>query len=140
MDLDDVISRYHRALDEFSRGDPDAMKTLYSEAEDVILANPFGPARCGRQATVEALEYASGRFHDGKVTGFDEVVRYLADDLATMFENEHWQSRIGENNEILPWDLRVTTTFRREEGGWKIVLRHADPIATDDPSGPLRAR
>ena len=35
MDLDDVITRYHRALDEFSRGDPDALKALYSEAEDV---------------------------------------------------------------------------------------------------------
>jgi ketosteroid isomerase-like protein len=140
MDLDDVIARYHRALDEFSRGDPDALKALYSEAEDVTLANPFGPARRGRQAIVEALEYASGRMRDGKVTGFDELARYMADDLATMLELEHWQSRICDNEEITPFDLRVTTTIRREDGGWKIVHRHADPIATDDPSGPLRAR
>jgi ketosteroid isomerase-like protein len=141
MSLDDVIARYHRALDEFSRGDPGgAVKALYSEAEDVTLANPFGPARRGRQAIVEALDYASGRMRDGKVTRFDELARYTADDLATILEVEHWQSRIGDNEEIMPFDLRVTTTFRREDGDWKVVHRHADPIATDDPSGPLRAR
>ena len=60
MDLDEVINRYHRALDKSSRGDPVTLKALYSEAEDVALANPFGPARRGRQAIVEALDYAFG--------------------------------------------------------------------------------
>ena len=106
----------------------------------MTLANPFGPARRGRQAIVEALDYASGRMRDGKVTGFDELARYMAEDLATILEVEHWRSRIGDNEEITPFDLRVTTTFRREDGDWKIAHRHADPIATDDPSGPLRAR
>ena len=41
MDLDDVITRYHRALDEFSRGDPDALKALYAEAEDVSSGQPI---------------------------------------------------------------------------------------------------
>jgi hypothetical protein len=30
--------------------------------------------------------------------------------------------------------------LRREDGGWRIVLRHADPIATADASGPMRGR
>ncbi len=139
MDLDGVIGRYHRACDEFSRGDPGPVKALYSEAEDVTLANPFGPARLGREAIVQALEYASGRMRDGEVTGFDELARYVADDLATILEVERWQSRIGDSKDITPFELRVTTTFRREGGDWRVVHRHADPIATDDPSGPLRA-
>jgi hypothetical protein len=32
MSLDDLLDRYHRAADAFSRGDPDPVKKLYSEA------------------------------------------------------------------------------------------------------------
>jgi ketosteroid isomerase-like protein len=136
--LDDLIERYHRALDEFSRGDPEPVKALYSEAEDVTLANPFGPARRGRQAVLDALDYASGRFNDGEVTGSDEVGRYISDELATLLEIEHWRARVGERESVEPFELRVTTTFRYENGEWRIVHRHADPIATADESGPLR--
>jgi ketosteroid isomerase-like protein len=138
MGLDDLIERYHRALDEFSRGDPEPVKALYSEAEDVTLANPFGPARRGRQAVLDALDYASGRFNDGEVTAVDELGRYISEELATILEIEHWRARVGERESVEPFELRATTTFRCENGGWRIVHRHADPIATADESGPLR--
>jgi ketosteroid isomerase-like protein len=126
-------------VDEFSRGQPEAVKALYSEAEDVTLANPFGPARRGRKAVIDALDYASGRMSDGEVTGFKEVARYASDELATILEIEHWRARIGDRESVKPFELRVTTTFRRADCEWKIVHRHADPIATADKSGPLRA-
>ena len=59
MSLDELLDRYHRAADAFSRGDPGPVKELYSEADDVTLANPFGPARRGREAVLGALDYAS---------------------------------------------------------------------------------
>jgi ketosteroid isomerase-like protein len=75
---------------------------------------------------------------DGQVVGFDEIARYTSRELATILEVEHWRARIGDRDSVEPFDLRVTTTFRRENGEWKIVHRHADPISTDDESGPLR--
>jgi ketosteroid isomerase-like protein len=139
MSLDELLDRYHRAADAFSRGDPDPVKALYSEADDVTLANPFGPARRGREAVLGSLDYASSRMSDGQVVGFDELARYTSADLATILEVEHWRARIGDRSSVEPFDLRVTTTFRRENGEWKIVHRHADPISTDDESGPLRS-
>ena len=36
----------------------------------------------------------------------------------------------GGSDEIAPVSLRVTTVFRREDGEWRIVHRHADPITS----------
>src|SRR5919199_477238 len=131
MSLDEVLERYHRAADVFSRGDPAQVKALFSDADDVTLANPFGPARRGREAVTKALDYASSRMSDGKVSAFNELARYTTAELATVVEIEHWRARIGERDSVEPFDLRVTTTFRRESGEWRVVHRHADPISTD---------
>jgi hypothetical protein len=40
-DLDQVLERYHVALGEIVRGDPEPLKMLYSHREEVSLANPF---------------------------------------------------------------------------------------------------
>ena len=138
MGIDEAIDRYHRALDEFSRGRPDGVKALYSQADDIALANPFGPARRGRDAVLAALDYASGRMSDGEVTRFEELARYTSDHLVTLLELESWRARIGDVPSVAPFELRVTTTFRREGDEWWMVHRHADPIATEDESGPLR--
>lgn len=67
----------------------------------------------------EALDYASSRFRDGQVTTFESVARYVAADLASMLEVEHWQAKVGERDEVTPFVLRVTSTFRREDYSWK---------------------
>jgi ketosteroid isomerase-like protein len=60
-------------------------------------------------------------------------------DLASTMEVERWEAKVGERDEVTPFVLRVTSTFRREDESWKLVHRHADPISTADPEGPLRA-
>lgn len=139
MDLEQVIEQYHRAADEFARGDTEPVKALFTNREDVTLANPFGPPVRGWDQVSEALDYASSRFRDGQVTSFESVARYVAADLVSMLEVERWQAKVGERDDVTPFVLRVTSTFRREDDSWKLVHRHADPIATANPEGPLRA-
>lgn len=75
---------------------------------------------------------------DGEVTSVETLASYVSSDLASVLEIERWRSRIGGRDDVEAFELRVSTTFRREEDAWKIVHRHADPIATPDPDGPLR--
>jgi len=135
--LDGMIDVYHVAADEFSRGDPKPVKALFSEREDVTLANPFGPAVRGSEEVYGALDYASSRFRDGNVS-FERIAIYASPDLATILELERWNAKVGGSEDLAPFDLRVTSTFRREGNAWKLVHRHADPITTRDARGPLR--
>jgi ketosteroid isomerase-like protein len=138
MDLDEAIEHYHDALDQFAKGNPEPVKVMYSHQEDVTLANPFGPAVRGSELVSDALDYASSRFRNGEAAQFENLARYVTADLASILEVERWKARVGDREVASRFDLRVTSTFRLEDEGWKLVLRHADPITTPDADGPLR--
>ena len=132
-DLDQVIEQYHQALDEFSRGNPDPVKDFYSTRDDVAIANPFFPLTRGREQVVERLERSVQNFSDGQV-GFQNVAKWVSGELACIVELEEWKAKVGGREEVTPFTLRVTTLFRAEGGGWKVVHRHADSITTPQPA------
>jgi ketosteroid isomerase-like protein len=138
MDLAELYEQFQPVWSEFAKGNPEPVKALYSHEADATLANPFGPAVRGWDDVSRTLEYASSRFHDGEFVGADRIAEYATTDLVCILDLEHWRIRVGEREHVEPIELRVTTTLRREGDDWKIVHRHADPITTFDPDGPLR--
>jgi ketosteroid isomerase-like protein len=129
-DLDGVIEESHRALTEFVKGNPESLKAMFSRQEDITLANPFGPPVRGWGQAAVTMERAASFYRDGEVTGFDSVAKYVTPDLAYIVEVERYKAKVGGSEKITPVALRVTSIFRPEEGTWKIVHRHADPITT----------
>lgn len=138
MDIEQVIDQYHSGIHVFAVGDPEPIKAMYARSEDVLLANPFGGSSRGWDSVSRALDFASSNFRDGTPVRFEEVSRYVSADLVTLFEHEHWEAKVGGRNERSSFDLRVTTTFRLGSGGWQLVSRHADPLTTPHPDGPIR--
>ena len=87
-------------------------------------------------AQVEArLDQAARQFRDGEMLGFDTVTSYTARDTAYLVETEHFRARLDTAATTEEFALRVTSIFRREEGYWKLVHRHADPAARRVPGG-----
>jgi len=129
-DLAELIELAHAGLDAFMKGDSAHMRKLFSRGDDVTLANPFGPPVRGRTEVVETMERAASHYRDGAAFGFDRVSEYETDDLAYIVEVERYRSKIGGTNDVTSFALRVTTIFRREDDGWKIIHRHADPITS----------
>jgi ketosteroid isomerase-like protein len=54
--------------------------------------------------------------------------------LAYIVQIERLKAKVGAREDITPFALRTTMIFRPEEGEWKIVHRHADPITTAQPT------
>jgi len=132
-DLEQVIEQNHRALDAFTKGDPEPLKSLYSRSDDVSLANPFGPPARGWDDVASTMERAALNYRDGEATAFERVSAYSTPELAYIVEVERFRSKVGGDDETAQFALRVTTVFRREDGDWRIVHRHADPITSRRP-------
>jgi ketosteroid isomerase-like protein len=133
FDFDEVVAHYQRALGEFVKGNPEPNKMVFSHQEDVTLANPLGPAVRGWEQVAATMERAASQVRDGEVIGFDIVAKYVTPELAYIVWVERTKAKLGGRQDVAPFDLRVTTIFRPEDGTWKVVHRHADPITTAQP-------
>lgn len=127
-DLDAAIEQSHLALGDIANGDHERYMALYSDRDDVTLGNPFGPFVRGREAVAEVAGRAASSYRGGKVLGFERVATHVADGLACVVEIERFQTKIAGAETASPISLRVTCLYRQEEGGWRLVHRHADPI------------
>ena len=135
-DFDQVVEQVQLALGEFVKGTPKPMQTMFSHREDVTLANPIAPPARGWEQVAATMERAVSYLNlsDGQVDGFEIVAKYVTPELAYVVWIERSKGKVGEREDIVLFPLRVTTIFRPEEGTWKIVHRHADPISTAQPA------
>lgn len=132
-DLDLMVEKYHRALDAFVTGDPELQKKLFSKRDDVTLANPLGPPARGRNAVEQTMDRAASQLREGEPISFERISGYTGTELAYIVEIERARAKVGGSDEVSPIPLRVTTIFRWEDGEWKVLHRHADPILSPRP-------
>jgi ketosteroid isomerase-like protein len=129
-EFDQLIEEQHLAVDAFAKGDDEPLAALWSRADDVTLGNPFGPFVRGFERVAETMKRAAVNYRDGEATGFELVAKYVADDIAYLVEVEQLNAKMGGRAEATPVSLRCTSIFRKEDGNWRLVHRHADPITT----------
>ena len=127
------LEEYHRATHEMTKGNAEVYKPLFSRRDEVMLANPFGPPARGWSKVSATLDRASQAFRDGEVVGFENLTTVITPELAYIVEIESFRVRVAGADEMSPVAVRVTTIFRREDGAWKVVLRHADPTVAPRP-------
>lgn len=139
-DFDQTVEKYHQALDEFMKGNSMPAQKLYSQRDDVTLGNPFGPFVRGWKQVAETIERAASHYRDGDATGFETIAKCVTPELAYLVEVERLRSKVGGRSDVVPLALRVTSIFRPEDGLWKMVHRHADPIMTAQPADSVLRR
>src|SRR5215216_7200725 len=136
-DVDQLIEQFHLAQGELVKGYPKPVKKLCSHRDDVTLNNPLGPPAHGCERVAEVTERAASQFRDGEIVGFEIIERYVTPELAYVVQVERAKAKVGGSEDIAPIVLRSTMIFRPEDGTWKVVHRHADPITTSQPAESL---
>jgi ketosteroid isomerase-like protein len=133
-DVDQLIEQYQQALDEFVKGNPQPAKQLWSRRDDVTIANPLGAPARGWEQVTKTIEHAASNIRDGEIISFDVITKLVTPELAYIVWIERQKAKMGARQDVTPVELRVTMIFRPEDGTWKVVHRHADPITTARPA------
>jgi len=127
-EIDELVMRTAEANVALVSGDIDRYVAMTQHAADYTLMAPFGGAATrGFDASSEARARMARFFRSGTLDQ-ELVATYNSGDLVVLVTVERARAEIGD----LPaqdWSLRVTQVFRREDTGWRLVHRHADPLA-----------
>ena len=128
--LQAFLPQWEAAQFRFINGDPTLWKQNASHRDDATMLGAFGGHEKGWNEVGERCDWASSHFED---TGATETFEYLntgvSGDLAFTVAIEHQEEvRMSDQEKPAPRALRVTQIFRREDGVWKLLHRHADPL------------
>jgi ketosteroid isomerase-like protein len=121
-----VLPRLLAADTALHNGDVAQRKAMWSTTDPVTL---FGAAMMttGWPEIEATFDWLGARFSDCTSFDIEVVAADSSGDLAYLVAFEHTTASIGDAPPA-PYTLRVTTIFRREEGAWKVVHRHADHL------------
>jgi ketosteroid isomerase-like protein len=136
-DVHQLIEQFDLAQGEVVKGNPEPALRLFSHREDVTLANPLSPPVRGWERVAEVAERAASQFRDGEMVAFENLAKQVTPEFAYIVRVERARAKVGGSEDIAPIALRVTMIFRPEDGEWKIVHRHADPITTEQQAESL---
>jgi len=120
-----VLPRQRQADLSLLNGDSGARKMLWSHNDPVTVS---GAAKTvSGWAEVETLfDWLASNFTNGSLYELEVTAASVSGDLGYVVGSEHSMASVaGETPARIA--LRVTLIFRRENGEWKEVHRHADP-------------
>ena len=124
---EDAMARLAAAQRDFVNGDATGIKALYSHREDVTVMGGFGGFERGWSEVGPRLDWAASQFAGGSYRQ-DDLSVIVGPEVACLVSLERWTYINARDRSETRLDLRVTQAFRREEGAWRLVHRHADSL------------
>jgi ketosteroid isomerase-like protein len=135
----DAIARLHAAMAKVAMGDVSAIKALYSHAEDATSFYGWGGYEKGWDNVSRRWDWAVQQFKGGRVS-YENLTIVVTPEMFFVTDIETYSGqRMAGVEGVTGWSNRVTHVFRRENGEWRLVHRHANRLeAQHEPSTRLR--
>ena len=128
-----TLPRLEEADTALHNGNADLRSAMWSHNDPVTLFGAVvtkrGWAEIGR-----AFDWLASNFSNCESFEYEVLAADVSGDLAYIAGIEHTTASVG-GAPPAPYSLRVTTVLRREDGEWKVVHRHGDPVPDSDSAG-----
>lgn len=118
------------AASAYVSGDAAPVGELLAQHAPSSFFDPMGGHIEGTKKVWATHEHGAEQFHSGGENKLEILHMGASDGIAYWVGLQHATVHIGKSAKATPMSLRVTELFRREEGGWKLIHRHADMLAS----------
>jgi ketosteroid isomerase-like protein len=127
--LEATMARYRDAETALHNADAAPRKAMWARAAPVTLLGAALSAT-GWDEIEPIFDRLQTRFSSCTSCEHEVIAAGASGDLAYIVAFEHTTASV-DGAPPLRYSLRATTVFRREDGEWKVVHRHADPLSGD---------
>jgi ketosteroid isomerase-like protein len=127
--LAEMLPRQRTAEQAIHHGDAEPRLALWSRSDPVTV---FGAKMSGfnRPDLEQMFRTVASWFSDSTEYEFEVIAAGASGDVAYTVGYE--RNRVKVDGEPRTYTLRVTHAYRREDGQWRIVHRHADVPPTEE--------
>jgi ketosteroid isomerase-like protein len=133
-----TVARLHAAMAEVANGDTAAIRALYAHTDDATSFYGWGGYEKGWEAVSRRWDWAGQQFKGGTVA-YENVTTVVTAELAYTTDIETFKVRMAGMDQPTQWSNRVTHVFRRIDGEWRLLHRHANRLETQyEPSTRLK--
>jgi NAD(P)H-dependent FMN reductase/ketosteroid isomerase-like protein len=113
----------------YVNGDARPLDQIVATSGQATFFPPSGGSEHGAEAVKQRYDRDVAVFHSGGETQLDVLHSAASDDVAYWTGFQIAEVRMDGSGEPQSMKLRVTELFRLVDGEWKMIHRHADPMA-----------
>ncbi|HEY1628958.1 MAG TPA: nuclear transport factor 2 family protein [Tepidisphaeraceae bacterium] len=130
-----AIARLYAAMAKVANGDVSEIKRLYSHGDVATSFYGWGGFEKGDAAVSKRWEWAGQQFKGGSVR-HENITTVITPEMFYTTDIETFSDqRMAGVEGVTGWSNRVTHIFRREDGEWRLIHRHANRLeAQHEPS------
>jgi ketosteroid isomerase-like protein len=120
-----TLEQVTAALAAMLNGDPGPTIDSWAASDDITLFGAWGPIEKGHKSVTDTMRWVGSRFTGADGVDIENTVVASSGDLAYTvgFERSHVSVEGGPQRDMV---IRVTHIYRRINGDWKLMHRHAD--------------
>lgn len=128
-DFSQFLKQRENVAAAYVSGNANPLDAIVPRTGEASFFPPNGGSVHGAKEVSSRYDDDAKSFAPGGSSSFDVLQSGADGDIGYWTGFQHADARLGESNKIVRMKLRVTELFRFQEGGWKLIHRHADDAA-----------